>query len=48
MTTLGNDVYDAHPRSSGKLVEAPREAAQRRWTVVSMKDDWKTVFPSGT
>ena len=40
-------VYDAHPRSSGKLVEALKEAAQRGWTVVSMKDDWKTVFPSG-
>ena len=39
-------VYDAHPRSSGKLVEALKEAAQRGWTVVSMKDDWKTVFPT--
>ena len=36
--------YDANPRSSGKLVEALKEAPERGWTVVSMKDDWKTVF----
>jgi len=40
--------YDAKPKSSGKLVEALKEAAQRGWTVVSMKDDWKTVFPFET
>jgi len=37
--------YDAKPKSSGKLVEALKEATQRGWTVVSMKDDWKTIFP---
>jgi len=37
--------YDAKPKSSGKLVEALKEAPQRGWTVVSMKDDWKTIFP---
>jgi len=36
--------YDAKPKSSGKLVEALKEAPQRGWTVVSMKDDWKTIF----
>jgi len=25
--------------------EALDEAAARGWTVVSMKDDWKTIFP---
>lgn len=36
--------YDASPKSSGKLVEALAEAPERGWIVVSMKDDWKTVF----
>lgn len=38
--------YDAKPKSSGKLVAALKEAPQRGWTVVSMKDDWKAIFPS--
>ena len=29
----------------GKLDKAWDEAIAKRWTVVSMKDDWKTVFP---
>lgn len=37
--------YDASPKSSGKLVEALKEAPERGWTVVSMKDDWNTIFP---
>jgi phosphoglycolate phosphatase-like HAD superfamily hydrolase len=37
--------YDATPKSSGKLVEALQEAPRRGWTVVSMKDDWRTIFP---
>jgi len=36
--------YDVSPQSSGKLVEALREAPQRRWTVVDMKRDWKVIF----
>ncbi|WP_342242239.1 haloacid dehalogenase-like hydrolase, partial [Inquilinus sp. OTU3971] len=36
--------YDAVTKSSGKLIEALKEAGQRGWTVVSMKDDWKQVF----
>ena len=36
--------YDAEPKSSGRLVEALTAAPDRGWTVVSMKDDWKTVF----
>lgn len=36
--------YDVNPKSSGTLVEALKEAPERGWTVVSMKDDWKTIF----
>ena len=36
--------YDVNPKSSGTLVEALKDAPMRGWTVVSMKDDWKTVF----
>lgn len=36
--------YDAQPKSSGKLVEALKDAPQRGWSVVSMKDDWKVIF----
>jgi phosphoserine phosphatase len=36
--------YDAVTKSSGKLVDALKEAPQRGWTVVDMKRDWKTVF----
>ena len=36
--------YDVNPNSSGTLVEALKDAPQRGWIVVSMKDDWKTVF----
>jgi phosphoglycolate phosphatase-like HAD superfamily hydrolase len=37
----------AYDRKSqvGKLDKALDEAVQRGWTVVSMKDDWKTIFP---
>jgi len=31
--------------SVGKLDKALDEAEQRGWTVVNMKDDWKTIFP---
>jgi len=36
--------YDAHPKSSGKLVEALVAAPKRGWTVVDMKQDWKRIF----
>jgi hypothetical protein len=36
--------YDVNPKSSGTLVEALKDAPQRGWVVVSMKDDWKQVF----
>jgi phosphoglycolate phosphatase-like HAD superfamily hydrolase len=36
--------YDAETKSSGKLVEALKEAPQRGWTVVNMKTDWKRIF----
>ena len=31
--------------SVGRLVKAWDEAVAKGWTVVSMKDDWNTVFP---
>lgn len=36
--------YDENPTSSGTLVAALKEAQQRGWTVVSMKDDWNEIF----
>jgi hypothetical protein len=36
--------YDAEPKSSGKLVEAPHDAARRDWIVVDMKSDWNRVL----
>ncbi len=36
--------YDAHPKSSGKLVEALADAPKRGWTVVDMQQDWATVL----
>jgi phosphoglycolate phosphatase-like HAD superfamily hydrolase len=36
--------YDAETKSSGKLVEALKEAPARGWTVVDVKTDWKRVF----
>jgi phosphoglycolate phosphatase-like HAD superfamily hydrolase len=38
-------VYDARPRSTGKLVEALKEARQRDWIIVNMKNDWKVIYP---
>ena len=40
----------AYDREShiGKLDKGLDEAKARGWTVVSMKDDWKTIFPSET
>jgi hypothetical protein len=36
--------YDAHPRSTGKLVEALADAPKRGWVVVDMAKDWSRVF----
>ena len=36
--------YDAHPRGTGRLVEALAEAPHRGWIVVDMRDDWARVF----
>lgn len=38
--------YAADAKVSGKLDTALVEAEQRGWTVVDMKQDWKTVFSS--
>ena len=39
----------AYDREShiGKLDKGLDEAATKGWTVVSMKDDWKTIYPAG-
>ena len=37
-------VYDANPSSSGRLVEALRQAPRRGWHVVDMARDWTTLF----
>jgi hypothetical protein len=37
-------VYDANPRSSGKLVTALADAPQRGWVVVDMRKDWRSIF----
>ncbi len=36
--------YDARTTSTGKLVEALKEAPARGWLVVDMKQDWNVVF----
>jgi hypothetical protein len=33
--------------SIGRLDKALDEAQARGWTLVSMKDDWKRIFPFG-
>ena len=40
----------AYDRKShiGKLDKALDEANAKGWTVASMKDDWKTIFPPAT
>ncbi len=40
--------YDENPKSSGKLVEALKDAPMRGWTVVDMQKDWKQVFDQPT
>jgi phosphoglycolate phosphatase-like HAD superfamily hydrolase len=36
--------YDAHPKGTGRLIEALAEAPRRGWKVVDMKRDWADVF----
>ncbi|MGB3254342.1 MAG: haloacid dehalogenase-like hydrolase, partial [Buttiauxella gaviniae] len=36
--------YDSHPPASGKLVEGLTVAKEKGWTVVDMKQDWRTIF----
>jgi hypothetical protein len=40
----------AYDRDSafGRLARGLDEASQRGWTVVSMKNDWRRVFPGGS
>lgn len=40
--------YDAHPKSSGKLIEGLQLAPQRGWVVVDMKHDWNSVLSDQT
>jgi hypothetical protein len=45
----GGLVHRQPPESSiGRLDRGLDEAQARGWTVVSMKDDWKTIFPFGS
>ncbi|QDS91383.1 haloacid dehalogenase-like hydrolase [Roseimaritima multifibrata] len=37
--------YDANPKSTGKLTTALEVAPKYGWTVVDMKNDWKTILP---
>jgi hypothetical protein len=39
-------VYD-RMSSIGHLDKTLDEAEAKRWTVVDMKNDWKTIFPFG-
>lgn len=39
--------YDAETKSTGRLIEALKEAPARGWIVVDMKQDWNTIFSSG-
>jgi phosphoglycolate phosphatase-like HAD superfamily hydrolase len=36
--------YDEKPPASGKLVQALADSTRQGWTIVSMKDDWNTIF----
>jgi phosphoserine phosphatase len=36
--------YDVKTKSTGKLVEALRDAPKRGWFVVDMKQDWNVIF----
>ena len=38
-------VYD-RKSNAGRLDKAWDEAIAKGWTVVSMKDDWKIIFPT--
>ncbi len=40
--------YDAETKSTGKLVEALKEAPSRGWIVVDMEQDWNAVFGRGS
>jgi hypothetical protein len=43
----GDYAYD-RKTAVGKLVQALDKAPANGWVVVSMKDDWKTIFPPPT
>lgn len=36
--------YDAETKSTGKLVEALKDASKQGWFVVDMKQDWNVIF----
>lgn len=42
---LCSDVYCTSQSKIGKLDKAWDEAITDGWTVVSMKDDWTTIYP---
>ncbi|MBI1324671.1 haloacid dehalogenase-like hydrolase [bacterium] len=39
--------YDSAPKSTGKLIEALKDAPARGWHVIDIKQDWNRVFRSG-
>jgi hypothetical protein len=43
--TKNPEVADDRQSHIGKLDKAWDEATAEGWTVVSMKGDWKTIFP---
>lgn len=38
--------YDATTASTGRLVEALRQAPERGWLVADMRRDWRVIFPA--
>jgi hypothetical protein len=38
--------YYARTKSTGRLVEAIKEAPERGWLIVNMKQNWNTIFRS--
>jgi len=47
ITARRDSAYDARPASSGRLVEALRQAPAQGWLVVDMARDWTVLFAPG-
>jgi len=44
--TVSEEATSDRKSDVGRLDEAWDEATAKGWIVLSMKDDWKTIFPS--